>query len=115
MMPFPGELRAKAGDPGTFTLQVEENHPAFEGHFPNEPILSGLIQVDWAIRLGREVFACPGTFQGLEHLKFQAPIRPEEPLELDLTWDGAAGHLSFRYSGREGRKSQGIAVFCPVP
>ena len=115
MMPFPGELRAKAGDPGTFTLQVEENHPAFEGHFPNEPILSGLIQVDWAIRLGREVFACPGTFQGLEHLKFQAPIRPEEPLELDLTWDGGAGHLSFRYSGREGRKSQGIAVFRPVP
>ncbi|MFN7959443.1 MAG: hypothetical protein U0P46_14105 [Holophagaceae bacterium] len=115
MMPFPGELRAKAGDPGTFTLQVEENHPAFDGHFPNEPILSGLIQVDWAIRLGREVFTCPGTFQGLEHLKFQAPIRPEEPLELDLSWDGEAGHLAFRYSGREGRKSQGIAVFRPAP
>ncbi len=114
-MPFPGALQAMAGGPGKFTLRVEENHPAFEGHFPGEPILSGLIQVDWAIRLGREAFAMPGTFQGLEHLKFQAPIRPAEPLELDLAWDATAGHLEFRYSGREGRKSQGIAVFRPAP
>lgn len=115
MMPLPRELQARAGAPGTFTLRVDANHPAFEGHFPGEPILSGLLQVDWAVRLGREVFGCPGTFTGLEHLKFQAPIRPGEPLDLDLAWDAAAGHLAFRYSGQEGRKSQGIAVFRPAP
>ena len=114
-MPFPRALQAMEGGPGKFTLPVEETHPAFEGHFPGDPILSGLIQVDWAIRLGLEVFAVHGSFLGLEHLKFQAPIRPAEPLELNLTWDATAGHLEFRYSGREGRKSQGIAVFRPVP
>lgn len=114
-MPYPGTLQALPGVPGGFALRVEPDHPAFEGHFPGEPILSGLIQVDWAIRLGRETFGIPGAFHGLDHLKFQAPLRPGEPVELRIDWDGARGHLDFRYWGLEDRKSQGVAVFVPGP
>lgn len=114
-MPFPRALRARPGAPGCFELQVEPDHPAFEGHFPGDPILSGLIQVDWAIRLGREAFGFLGSFRALERLKFQAPIRPAEPVELRLSWDAARGHLDFLYSSEGGGKSHGIAVFAAAP
>jgi len=114
VMPYPA-LHTIPGIPGRFALQVDRDHPAFVGHFPGEAILSGLIQIDWAIGLGRDVFGFQGFFRALEHLKFQAPIRPAEPVELSLAWDPAAGYLAFQYSGRDGRKSQGIAVFAPAP
>ena len=114
-MPFPGALQAIPGAPGRFALQVDADHPAFEGHFPGAAILSGLLQVDWAIRLGRETYGITGAFRALEHLKFQAPIGPGEPLELHLDWQAAKGHLGFVYQGIEGRKSKGSAVFTPTP
>ncbi len=114
-MPFPGSLCAIPGVPGGYTFQVEQDHRAFEGHFPGEAILSGLIQVDWAIQLGRETFAVTGDFRRLDHLKFQSPIRPAEPVELRLGWNVATGSLAFRYSGQKGQKSQGLAVFDSAP
>jgi 3-hydroxymyristoyl/3-hydroxydecanoyl-(acyl carrier protein) dehydratase len=114
-MPYPGALVPLPGAPGGYAFQVEPGHLAFEGHFPGEAILSGLVQIEWAIRLGREAFGFTGVFRGLDHLKFQAPIRPAEPVALHLAWDAAGGQLDFRYSGVGGGKSQGIAVFSPLP
>lgn len=114
-MPYPGALRAIPGVPGGFALQVAQDHPAFEGHFPGEAILSGLVQVDWAIHLGREALGLTGMFRRLDHLKFLAPIRPAEPVELRLSWNEGTGCLDFLYSGQEGPKSQGMAVFDPAP
>lgn len=115
MIPYPQALKALPSTPGGYSLRVESGHPAFDGHFPDQPILSGLIQVDWAARLGLEAFGPLGTFQSVEHLKFQAPIRPEEPLELRLGWTPETRQLRFRYTGSEGPKSGGILVFTPAP
>jgi 3-hydroxymyristoyl/3-hydroxydecanoyl-(acyl carrier protein) dehydratase len=96
-------------------MKVEPEHPAFHGHFPSDPILSGLIQVDWAIRLGGEIFGDLGAFCRLDHLKFKAPIRPAEPVALHLSWDSVERHLDFNYSNQDGVHSQGIVVFSPAP
>lgn len=111
MIPFPRSLRPSG--PGAFAFEVEPEHPAFEGHFPGQPILPGVVQVDWALRLGAEAFGPFGAFLALEQLKFQAVIVPEEPLELRLAWDAAAGELAFTYSGAAGKKSSGFARFAP--
>lgn len=115
MIPYPGALEALPSTPGGYSLRVESGHPAFSGHFPGQPILSGLIQVDWAARLGHDAFGPLGTFLGVEHLKFQAPILPDEPLELRLDWSPEAGQLRFRYMGGHGPKSAGTLVFTPLP
>jgi len=114
-MPYPRALHALPGVPGTYALQVEPEHSAFQGHFPGDPILSGLIQVDWAIRLGREAFCVTGLFSRLDHLKFKDPIRPAEAVDLSLSWDPITRQLAFSYTGRDGLKSRGTAVFAPVP
>ncbi|HTL99282.1 MAG TPA: hypothetical protein VL181_10810 [Holophagaceae bacterium] len=115
MIPFPGSLRPAPGEPGAFLLEVAPEHPAFEGHFPDLPILPGVVQVDWALRLGGEVFGPLGDFESLEHLKFQAVIRPGEPLRLSLAWDAEQRELAFAYTGGAEKKSSGFARFAPRP
>lgn len=109
MIPFPDSLQ-RDGE-GVFRLQVEAGHPAFQGHFPDQPILPGLVQIDWAIRLGAEAFGPLGTFKALEHLKFQATIQPLEALELRLAWNAETRELAFEYIGAAGLKSKGFAQF----
>jgi len=115
VIPYPQALEALPSVPGGYSLRVGPDHPAFTGHFPDRPILSGLIQVDWVARLGQEIFGPLGTFLGVEHLKFQAPILPEERLELRLDWEPQEGRLRFRYTGSQGPKSGGTLVFKPAP
>ncbi|MBS1785407.1 MAG: hydroxymyristoyl-ACP dehydratase [Acidobacteria bacterium] len=109
MIPFPRSLRPSGTE--AYAFEVEADHPAFQGHFPDHPILPGVVQVDWAIRLGAERFGVLGAFQSLEHLKFQAVIVPEEPITLTLAWDDAARELAFTYRGADGVKSSGFARF----
>ena len=113
MIPFPRSLRPQAGAPGVYAFEVEEEHPAFNGHFPGEPSLPGVVQLDWAIRLGADAFGTLGMFRSVEHLKFQATIGPLEPVELRLAWDAATRELGFDYTGPSGRKSSGFARFVP--
>ena len=112
MIPFPRSLRG-LGEPGAFAFEAEPEHAAFEGHFPDQPILPGVVQVDWALRLGAEAFGPLGAFSSLEQLKFQAVITPGEPIELRLAWDAAAQELGFAYAGAAGKKSSGFARFEP--
>ena len=109
MMPLPRILGRESGEEERFVLTLEPDHPAFRGHFPGYPILPGVIQVDWAIRLGAEAFGHLGEFLGLSDLKFVAPILPGERIELLLQRE--AGGLSFRYRSGEDRKSSGRILF----
>ena len=109
MMPLPRILERPSQGEMCFLLELEVGHEAFRGHFPGNPILPGVIQVDWAIRLGAEAFGPLGEFQGLADLKFAAPILPGERIELLLQRE--AGGLSFRYRSGEDRKSSGRILF----
>ena len=109
MMPLPRILERPSKGEMRFLLELEVGHEAFRGHFPGYPILPGVIQVDWAIRLGAEAFGHLGEFLGLSDLKFVAPILPGERIELLLQRE--AGGLSFRYRSREDRNSSGRILF----
>lgn len=101
------------GAEAAFRLALGEDSPAFQGHFPGFPILPGVLQVDWAIHLGAEVFGPLGTFTGLHDLKFQGLIRPGDALDLVLRWDAERRALAFAYTVANDRKSSGTACFAP--
>lgn len=111
MTVMPTVVRHESGEEELFVLALEPDHLVFQGHFPGNPILPGVIQVDWAIRLGTEVFGPLGEFQGISNLKFMSIIRPLENIELRLTFDREAGKLRFRFDGPMGRKSAGVIFF----
>jgi 3-hydroxymyristoyl/3-hydroxydecanoyl-(acyl carrier protein) dehydratase len=115
MMSLPTALRRSSGSEDVFLFTVEPDHLAFQGHFPDDPILPGVIQVDWAIRFGAEAFGPLGDFKGLSNLKFMGVTRPLEPLELGVAYDRESGRLEFRLDGPSGRKSSGTVLFDSAP
>ena len=65
-------------------LDIEAQLTVFQGHFPQQPILPGVAQLDWALTLGHAAFALPPCFMGLQALKFVHPIAPGTLLFLQL-------------------------------
>ncbi|MFL6656471.1 MAG: AMP-binding protein [Massilia sp.] len=82
-----------------------------DGHFPQAPVLPGVVQLDWAIHYGRAHFGLGPHFQGVNALKFQQVILPESPLFLELLHDTAKGSLQFRYFSDVGPHAGGRILF----
>jgi len=108
--PLPDWLECDATQ-ARLTLPLAPALRVFDGHFPGQPILPGVAQVDWAIAFARERFALPAAFLRLEQLKFSQPALPGMLLTLALSWNAAAATLQFEYSSDAGRHSGGRVVF----
>ena len=93
-------------------LHVPEDLACFAGHFPGLPILPGVVQLDWSVKLGRERLGLVGEFAAAENLKFLSIVRPGEHLTLALELLDAA-HLRFGYSSGSRKYSSGTLVFAP--
>jgi 3-hydroxymyristoyl/3-hydroxydecanoyl-(acyl carrier protein) dehydratase len=113
MMPMPATLLMRDPGEAVYALALAAGLEAFHGHFPGDPVLPGVVQVDWAARLGAEAFGALGAFRGVDQLKFLAPIRPLEPLELTLTLH--VGRLGFRYQSGPVLKASGFILTDATP
>ena len=85
----------------TLFLKIEENIAYFSGHFDDNPILAGVVQLDWAIYYANKFFACGDVFLGMEVIKFQRPILPNTEITLTLRWEEDKQKLYFDYSSGE--------------
>jgi 3-hydroxymyristoyl/3-hydroxydecanoyl-(acyl carrier protein) dehydratase len=83
----------------------------FEGHFPQAPILPGVIQVEWAVAFARRFFEVPQHFRRLEMLKFQRVVGPGTTVMLTLEYLVASQTVTFRYVSDVGQHSSGRVVF----
>jgi hypothetical protein len=94
-------------------LTVPASLSYLEGHFPQAPVLPGVVQVDWAIHYGRAYFTLAPSFAGINALKFQQVILPDAPLFLELKLDAGNGSLHFRYFSDAGAHAGGRILFGP--
>lgn len=94
----PEVLEQSASD-GEWSLQlsVPPDLAYFSGHFPKAPVLPGVVQVEWALNLGRQLLKLDGAFAGMEVLKFQQLVRPGDEIQLHLRFDAERGKLYFAY------------------
>jgi hypothetical protein len=83
----------------------------FDGHFPEAPILPGVIQVEWVVAFARRFFELPQHFQRLELLKFQRVIGPGMTVTLVIEYLAARQTITFQYTSDTGRHSSGQVVF----
>lgn len=56
----------------------------FNGHFPNFPILPGVIQLDTTRQLLERYFSLPSFYGTVSRLKFTKPIRPLEEVQISI-------------------------------
>ena len=96
-------------------LQVPLDLAHFTGHFPQTPVLPGVVQVDWAQQLARQLIEhLPPRFAGMEVLKFQQLVRPGDTLQLSLRFDTERGKLYFAYRNGEAACSSGRILLEPA-
>jgi 3-hydroxymyristoyl/3-hydroxydecanoyl-(acyl carrier protein) dehydratase len=95
-------------------LQVPGDLRWFQGHFPGQPVLPGVVQLGWAIRHAAALAgqcAGPGAVvTGIRQLKFKAVITPDTVLTLEVFRDGAAGGLRFCFRSAAGEHSSGLLL-----
>ncbi|MEO8062549.1 MAG: hypothetical protein ABI821_07355 [Pseudomonadota bacterium] len=85
------------GERVNLALDITADLAAFNGHFPDTPILPAVAQIDWAVRIARAEFTLPARFQALRSLKFLAIVQPPVELTLDLTRAVDGRSVAFTY------------------
>lgn len=80
-------------------LPFAADHPVFRGHFPERPIVPGVLLLDWAqaaieAQLGQQ-------FQALTEAKFHSPATPADVLELDFEIGISAVRFEIRSTARK--------------
>ena len=85
---------------------VTTNEPFFQGHFPDFPIMPGVLIIEAlaqvACILALKILKKEGHgsvfFTGIDGAKFRQPVRPGDQLKLELTKIKERGTL-FRFQG----------------
>ena len=92
------------------SLFIPENLDYFKGHFPQAPILPGVVQLEWAVMYAKEMFNIECDVKDIEVLKFQVVIEPGQNLDLQLT-QKSEYKVAFSYSSNKGKHASGRIVF----
>jgi hypothetical protein len=107
----PFVVTARAAHEVVLALALRDYMQAFDGHFPEMPILPGVIQTDWALRLAQRYFPIEGRFSALRQLRFQRILRPDDEVSLTLRFFPEKKEVRFAYASALGVHSQGRASF----
>ena len=70
---------------------VSINEPFFQGHFPNQPIMPGVLQIEALAQLGGVLMSFTpkgqgklGVFAGLDNVRFRRMVIPGDRLDLRM-------------------------------
>ena len=114
-MMLPQEIGVRITD--TYSATLHFNLPPelfwFKGHFPEQSIIPGVTQIHRAIHYATEIFSIKRDFNGIDVVKFQRPLFPQENITLILNWDAEKSKLSFQYLCAEHPASNGKISLCP--
>lgn len=84
----------------TIKAFVPDHLEYFAGHFPEQPVLPGVVQVHWVGELAQKLFAVDG-FSELKSIKFSSMILPNQAIELTLKYAQDKGTVRFSYQSLE--------------
>ena len=84
----------------------------FRGHFPEQPILPGVTQLNWVMTFAREELQLSANFAGFDVVKFQQPLLPGQQVTLSIDWIPEKHKLLFSYQRGEKQASSGKISLC---
>ena len=108
---FPRVLTATVDRPDVcLGLDIPQDLGWFRGHFPDMPILPGVVQLHWAVIVARAVFEFPDSPLEVKRLKFKNVIIPPKVLELSVSVH-VSNEVQFEFYSSDEQYSQGRLVF----
>ncbi|WP_417803822.1 AMP-binding protein [Thalassospira lucentensis] len=100
------------GGKAVIGLTLRSDMTCFQGHFPGQPILPGVVQLHWVAQIASNLFGCAKGVGEVSQLKFRHPITPGDDVKLDLDFDPSTPKVKFRYhSETNGVHSSGTVKF----
>ncbi|MDR0486063.1 MAG: hypothetical protein LBH29_04980 [Elusimicrobiota bacterium] len=75
----------KARNENVFSFFIDANFPAFKGHFPGNPLLPGIVQIEFVLfcikkLLGKDNIA----LQEIHKVKFQKALLPNSSFDISI-------------------------------
>lgn len=118
-------LELEEGKRAVGIKNVSGNEPFFQGHFPGNPIMPGVLILEALAQLGavivlkQEKFAGQlALFAGMEEVKFKRPVIPGDQLRLEAEIQKMRGNFGFAqgqaFVGAE-LAAAGLIKFAIVP
>lgn len=100
------ELEKQDDNECSLKLDITADLNCFEGHFPDAPVLAGVVQLDWVVKLCRQYYPDLVEVTSVEVLKFQRIVTAGEQLTLVLQRK-SVDTLLFNYSAANHQVSSG--------
>ncbi|MBU2871618.1 thioester dehydrase [Colwellia sp. E2M01] len=101
----------KNEDTVTLSLTISEDIKYFTGHFPDAPLLAGVVQVHWVLYYINQHFNMQvSDYKTIDALKFQVIIAPNSQVNLCLK-KITDSKFSFSYNSDHGSHSSGRVVY----
>ena len=91
-------------------ITLVESSGFFDGHFPEFPLLAGVLQVHLALVLYEKHIGKKFKFSGVKNIKFFNPILPNTTLNLKCEYSKKNGVLNFLYQNELKTFSKGTAM-----
>jgi len=76
---------------------IPESLSWFKGHFPEQAVLPGVVQIDWAGKIGKALLLDSGMFQQLSNIKFKSMVLPNTELKVEIKYDPSKKSLKFHF------------------
>ncbi|MFO1487270.1 MAG: hypothetical protein U1F65_02220 [Verrucomicrobiota bacterium] len=90
-----------------FEFRFPAHDPVFAGHFPENPILPGVFQLELVRVAVEAVLHCPLLVREIPKAKFRLPISPNETVRLELKWTEKDGAIQARAGFSVGPQTAG--------
>ena len=101
-------------EPATHVLElrVGADHPALPGHFPDRPIVPGVVLLERVLSAAEQWLTRPLRVKSLQQSKFTHPLLPEQAATVSLTLQG--DELKFEIVRDDTRLAQGAFKLAPA-
>ena len=77
----------------TYTFTIQASHPSLKGHFPNNPIVPGVVILDEVINIVKKLKP-ERTIESLPRVKFTHPLLAEQQVTVEIT-EKSGNKISF--------------------
>lgn len=78
-------------------FRIPESYPYFEGHFPDNPIVPGVVQVGWSLAAVRDLAEAENV--AITRYRFLEPILPGQSVSLKIEAKGDRFACQTRVDG----------------
>jgi len=93
-------------------LYVPENLEFFAGHFPQQAVLPGVVQIHWVGELASFLYGLD-AFYALKNIKFNSMVLPNNDIVLAMEYKRDKQTLRFDFYSETEKFSNGVLAFLP--